>query len=51
MNQDLGRETKKRWRILQINEQALRELSESQKQSTMKDILVSIKIRMIISKI
>jgi len=35
----------------QINEQALSELSESQKQSTIKDVLVSIKIRMLISKL
>lgn len=34
-----------------IEQQALSELTESQRQSTMKDVLISIKIRMIISKL
>ncbi len=35
----------------EIEQQALRELSESQRQSTMKDTLIKIRVRMIISKL
>lgn len=42
MNKAMGRKTKKGWRVL---------LLESQRQSTMKDALLKIRIRMIISKL